>query len=1551
MRYTDKDLVWASRLAYEAIDRNTMEEIRQWIKDEDNKGNHIIPTYTLSELYQHSSNFKDGFNAPISTATGLSSSDIENRIKNGGISALRNDILNSSGADGKQKQSAIDRLELLDEICNGSVGLWKVVSYVDNNSLGEGGVVGTINENGHNTTQFSARGDGLFGVVFETQPGSAVVAFRGSEASNLEDILTDWISADGGLALGDKDTPEQKSVYKYMQDYVLQLGYNNLVLTGHSLGGNLAMHAAVSAYEIDSWAAQKISQVVGFDSPGYSNGYLIRHTKALSNIKEYNKTQITHYTYTFIGELLRQFGCTDDFVALVGFDSGIVPDMDIYANDIFVQADIHDMSFLVFKDGYVKNGIENSLMKGIDDIVQFIVDCPPSNRPTILNSLLKLIRSTEDYANGNKDFQQLMVDCVKEVTDVCVVGFSVAVSQCVAFVIEFGFVELIKCAISSFIDNTYCISDMLSKNKRNIHEIFGLGSNRIIFPYGVSPESVKLSPSDTKNVKVEFEYDNGVKDYFFIQDYLNKADDIKFELVFFENDEGDNMKCTIVSANHTLSPFRALYGNSSDDVLKPLFNDNYTSILYGGGGNDTLNGGNGDDVLDGDEGDDTLNGNLGDDRLYGKEGDDKLYGGSGDDILNGGDGNDHLAGGADNDILYGCDGCDVLCGESGNDHLYGGDGLDTLYGGGEDDYLYGGEGFDFLNGGSGDDYLDGGAGDDILSGDNGNDILDGGEGDDSLDGGNGDDIYIYGKGYGNDTISDNSGANKIKFTNLSPDDLTVYYPSSSNDAILTITSTGETLTIQDFRRSNYYRNFTLEFEDGTMMKLDDEGSPFLHVVGTNGDDKTLISFFGNSVIEALDGDDVVNGASGNDIIYGGKGDDTLNGNNGDDTYVCGKGLGNDIILDSSGTNVIKFTNLSPEDLSVYYPSSNYNAILTITETGETLTIQNFRSSNSYRNFTLEFEDGTTMNLDANGSPFLNVVGKETDETVVVFYPNSTVHALGGNDTVHGSSGNDEIYGGKGNDTLNGNGGDDYLDGGEGNDYLYGGDGNDTYIWGKNLGNDTISDGSGANKIKFTNLSPEDMTVYYPYSGYDAILTITSTGETLTIKNFRSNTYWRNFTLEFEDGTTMNLDANGSPFLNVVGKETDETVVVFYPNSTVHALGGNDIINGSSGNDIIYGDVGNDTLNGNGGNDVLDGGEGNDYLNGGDGNDTYIWGKNLGNDTISDGSGANKIKFTNLSPEDMTVYYPYSGYDAILTITSTGETLTIKNFRSNTYWRNFTLEFEDGTTMNLDANGSPFLNVVGKETDETVVVFYPNSTVHALGGNDTVNGSSGNDEIYGGKGNDKLYGGNGDDHLDGGEGNDYLEGGAGDDTYVFGKGYGNDVIYDNSGENKIKFTNLKLEDITVHYSSSDVILTITETEETLTIKNFRSGASWRNFTFEFSDETSYLLNFETREFERILSEDELAQENANILDELYANEDSVSDMLTDNNNTVISKITNSVFAARKKDNTADPIDVQVMILTENMAAFSNESSISDSMNMQSTDDFAFANQLLVGTQAS
>lgn len=202
---------------------------------------------------------------------------------------------------------------------------------------------------------------------------------------------------------------------------------------------------------------------------------------------------------------------------------------------------------------------------------------------------------------------------------------------------------------------------------------------------------------------------------------------------------------------------------------------------------------------------------------------------------------------------------------------------------------------------------------------------------------------------------------------------------------------------------------------------------------------------------------------------------------------------------------------------------------------------------------------------------------------------------------------------------------------------------------------------------------------------------------------------------------------------------------------------------------------------------------------------------------------------------------------------------------------------------------------------------------------------------------------------------------GNDTYRFGIGYGSDIIEDNDGDNKVEILGISSDTVSFEMTDGgELVITITESGDVLTIRNFDS----ERFTFEFTDEVSGTFNVETGEFERILSEeelaaieaakteDELAQANADILDELYADDNSVSELLTENDNTVISEIADSVSTADENENTADQIDVQVMILTENMAAFLNESNISDSMNMQSsTDNSEFANQLLVSTQAS
>ena len=89
---------------------------------------------------------------------------------------------------------------------------------------------------------------GMYAILVETDEDSAIVAFRGSDSlSNDEYVLTDWIAADGALILDGENTVQQDFATQYMADYISQLGYDNLAMTGHSLGGNLAMHSKSTA--------------------------------------------------------------------------------------------------------------------------------------------------------------------------------------------------------------------------------------------------------------------------------------------------------------------------------------------------------------------------------------------------------------------------------------------------------------------------------------------------------------------------------------------------------------------------------------------------------------------------------------------------------------------------------------------------------------------------------------------------------------------------------------------------------------------------------------------------------------------------------------------------------------------------------------------------------------------------------------------------------------------------------------------------------------------------------------------------------------------------------------------------------------------------------------------------------------------------------------------------------------------------------------------------------------------------------------------------------
>lgn len=945
-------------------------------------------------------------------------------------------------------------------------------------------------------------------------------------------------------------------------------------------------------------------------------------------------------------------------------------------------------------------------------------------------------------------------------------------------------------------------------------------------------------------------------------------------------------------------------GTEANDSYSGTNNNDFT---FGEGGNDNLRGGNGNDAISGGAGNDILYGDSGSDILIGGEGSDTLDGGTGNDTLKGGSGDDTyiFAKGYGNDTIIDSEGLNTLRFKglkpsdilvNGTDeydaaitikgtndtlvikdfrkgeeyrnydlefngvkmhvtdkgspfrHIYGGNGDDVLkavvddsvmHAFGGDDTVYGSKGDDIIYGNEGSDTIYAGNGNDFVYGGAGNDIIDGGEGNDLLYGGFGDDTYIFGKNCGTDVINDTEGTSVIKLTNeVSLADLRI--DSVGEDVVISIRDTDDKLIITDFKQNP--DNYVLRIGDEEISVKDNitaEEKEFLsgsenydYIVNEN---KTVIAGGGNDVIFGGSGDDYINGGDGDDIIDAGTGNDFIDGGSGNDIYIFKPGYGADSIMDSEGVNTVMFGDgFIAGGIKAY--RSNWNDIL-ITFDGfeDTLTIKNYCISKEARNFTLVFADGTVVEAADQNSPLRTIYGTDGSEYMISIYEDG-ITKLGqdGDDQLVGSNGNDFLYGDKGSDRLTGNAGNDVLDGGEGNDFLYGGAGNDTYIFKKGYGTDTIDDGEGTNTIEIYGYSANQIKAYRT-NWNDITVTFEGSDDKLVIEGFFTSEANRNFYLTFNGGSKLHATASNSPLRTIYGTENSDYIAAMDDRGvTLIGENGSDSLNGGNGADKLYGGIGDDQLYGSGGNDILDGGEGSDYLYGGSGNDTYIFNIGYGTDTISDSEGVNTISFGSGISADMITVYRTNWNDLTITFEGIEDKLIIQGYFTFEDNRNFNVNFADGTRYAYDSEENPLKQVHATEYDDWMSAWSDNGVViHGDGGNDTLNGGEGNDV------------------LDGGVGSDYLYGGNGNDTYIFGIGYGSDIVEDNDGENKIVLNEITLDMITFSINENGyLIISINDSEDVLTIKNFNSEL----FAFEFADGIIGTVNADTAEFTQTILED-------------------------------------------------------------------------------------------------
>lgn len=139
---------------------------------------------------------------------------------------------------------------------------------------------------------------GYYGVLIETGDGNAIIGNRGSESTDFMTGYKDWGEADFGL-LDSELTKQQQRAEKYMEHLWYKYGdkYNSYSLTGHSLGGNLSQHMAVTA---PAAMRRKIEHCISFDGPGFSDEYIRKYKKEIEKMGP----KMDRYQWSLISSLL-----------------------------------------------------------------------------------------------------------------------------------------------------------------------------------------------------------------------------------------------------------------------------------------------------------------------------------------------------------------------------------------------------------------------------------------------------------------------------------------------------------------------------------------------------------------------------------------------------------------------------------------------------------------------------------------------------------------------------------------------------------------------------------------------------------------------------------------------------------------------------------------------------------------------------------------------------------------------------------------------------------------------------------------------------------------------------------------------------------------------------------------------------------------------------------------------------------------------------------------------------------------------------------------------
>ncbi|HEY8068775.1 MAG TPA: putative Ig domain-containing protein [Burkholderiales bacterium] len=759
---------------------------------------------------------------------------------------------------------------------------------------------------------------------------------------------------------------------------------------------------------------------------------------------------------------------------------------------------------------------------------------------------------------------------------------------------------------------------------------------------------------------------------------------------------------------------------------------------------------------------DQILGLSGGDRLFGGAGGDTLDGAGGDDYLEGGAGADTLLGGAGDDTLDGGEGADRLEGGAGNDSYLLPDSLeaDTIVD--RDGQIYAGDGL--LTGGLRAESGSYASSDGQFSFDFSGDLSAGGtllvNGALRIEGFRNGDLGIRLTDFPGrpDVVAPATGATFLGDFFYAPDDSDVggdgqtplvdvfgnpllqarrdSTPGSNDVGLFPGTPGSDMFFVGgggDRVEDRYGGNDHLDLGEGMDVGFGGEGDDLIEggpgrdlLVGGRGDD-TLIAQLGETLDEDIadsaddgleegfqsdwlsggDGDDAIFGDPGSNLIEGGAGRDRIFGGAGNDQIVADRFVENRKYEEVYGEPVsVGFGTLPASRLSFQGSQSTaWGLALTgidvnIPPTSNTTAVADVGAADGDADFV---DAGAGDDLVVAGAGDDLVFGGPGDDSIWGGIGTDVIYAGDGDDFVEvggpGDEGFDYVDGGLGDDSLEtavgddavlvGGAGNDELDSEDGNDVLIGGEGDDVLMtlgggcvldpgpgndqltvisfegaptelrWGRGSGSDFGIFVGGAVAIAAFDVLPGEISVSSAEHAIDDSFSVPGiefrvrgTGDALFVFDSPDSTAESALSVEFSDGTIWD-DA----FLKSLLVPQDPAPVAAPE------------VSGSGAAEVLYGTVAGETFAG---------GAGDDWLAGGEGDDIYRYALGDGFDQIEDidatpGNTDSLVFAGGVAPSDVGVFA--SGQDYILAVSDGGVRLRSGRTPEGAIER---IEFSDGT---------------------------------------------------------------------------------------------------------------------------------------------------------------------------------------------------------------------------------------------------------------------------------